>query len=76
MRRERAWYTLFAHALIISVIARICVILENISEVSFMGVYKNTKIPKNLLQKLLVQQICQACGIVLLGQSLAKLVAI
>ena len=29
-RRERAWYTLFVHALIISVITRVCVILENI----------------------------------------------
>ena len=43
-----ASYILFAHALIISAIAHVCVILENISEVSIMGVYKNTKISKNV----------------------------
>ena len=46
-QKERAWYTLFAHVLIISVIARVCVILENISEVFVMGVYKKIlKYPK------------------------------
>ena len=56
-REERAWYTLFAHVLIISVIMHVCDILENIRR---YPVYKNThgEIPKNVLENL---RICQAC---------------
>ena len=38
-----------------TVITCVCVILENISKVFIMGVYKNTKIPQNVLENLLVQ---------------------
>ena len=46
-----------------------------------MGVYKNTEIPKNVLEKLLVQWIARHVAVhttasdCLLGKSLAKLVA-
>ena len=81
-RGERACYTLFAHVLIILVIARVCIILENILEVSVMGVYKNTKIPKYVPEDLLVHGYAQHVAVHttasdgLLGHSLAKLVAI
>ena len=73
---KRAWYTLFAHALIISVITRVGVILENIREYPSWVCTKILKYPK---------MYWRTCGCVaahttasdcLLGQSLAKLVAI
>ena len=44
-QRERAWYTLFMYALIISAIMHICVILENIRGIRH-GCVQNTMISK------------------------------
>ena len=55
--RRGAWYTLFAHALIILVITRVCVILENIRRYPswLCTKYWNTQ---NVLENL---RICRAC---------------
>ena len=78
-QRERAWYTLFVHALIISVITGVGVILENIRRYPSWECTKILKYPKmywktcGYAERVAAHTTASDC---LLGQSLVKLVAI
>ena len=78
-QRERAWYTLFVHALIISVITGVGVILENIWGYPSWVCTKILKYPKmywktcGYAERVAAHTTASDC---LLGQSLVKLVAI
>ena len=71
VKRERAWYTLFVHALIISVIMHVWRYPRKYTGVFIMGVYKNTEIPKNVLENLYMPSALQRT---LLRQAIVYLV--